>query len=421
MFEQETLGERQVHMKHARRATRAYCAVLITGTALAALMSALPSTAMAQLSPVIDSTQHGVMIDLSVLEDNGRGRRPATTSTPGATQAPSYSGPRGLLMPGGRMPTSRLHLTPPSKATAKAPKLTPPGSKPSAQPKKTRVAAPKVMPKSSLAVPPMTASARGGIVPPPPPMIQAMPTPKTMPKSVAKAPMPAPIPTPMPAPKASPKADAKATPPKPAAPAPVVAKAPPPAPKTVPMPAPKPMVKKAAPPPAPKPPVVAVAKPAAAPPPAPKPTPIPVPKIAVSAPPPPPAQAVRQVTVPMPTQPTTQTAATPPVTSLKAGDVLRVPFPDTEAKLPNSEKTMLQTIAARMAADKTLRLQLKAYAGGRDLSASKARRLSLSRALSVRSYLIEKGVRSTRIDVRALGNKTTEPPVNRVDLNVIQR
>ena len=66
-------------------------------------------------------------------------------------------------------------------------------------------------------------------------------------------------------------------------------------------------------------------------------------------------------------------------------------------------------------------LQLMAYAGGESLSSGKARRLSLSRALSVRSYLIENGVRSTRIDVRALGNKTAEEPLNRVDVTIAER
>ena len=66
-------------------------------------------------------------------------------------------------------------------------------------------------------------------------------------------------------------------------------------------------------------------------------------------------------------------------------------------------------------------MQLMAYAGGDGLSASKARRISLSRALAVRSYLIESGVRSTRIDVRALGNKTSTAPVNRVDVMVVER
>ncbi|MCH8925159.1 MAG: OmpA family protein [Proteobacteria bacterium] len=49
-------------------------------------------------------------------------------------------------------------------------------------------------------------------------------------------------------------------------------------------------------------------------------------------------------------------------------------------------------------------------------SASAARRLSLSRALAVRAYLIEQGVRSTRMDVRALGDKVPDGPADRVDV-----
>ena len=76
---------------------------------------------------------------------------------------------------------------------------------------------------------------------------------------------------------------------------------------------------------------------------------------------------------------------------------------------------------ARLKADDQLRVQLMAYAGGAGLSASKARRLSLSRALTVRSFLIDNGVKSSRIDVRALGDKIPDGPSNRVDLNIIGR
>ena len=50
-----------------------------------------------------------------------------------------------------------------------------------------------------------------------------------------------------------------------------------------------------------------------------------------------------------------------------------------------------------------------------------ARRLSLSRALQVRSYLIDQGVRSTRIDVRALGANVPSGPADRVDIKTVQR
>lgn len=74
-----------------------------------------------------------------------------------------------------------------------------------------------------------------------------------------------------------------------------------------------------------------------------------------------------------------------------------------------------------MTADAKLRLQLLAYANGSSQSASQSRRLSLSRALAARSYLIGQGVPSTRIDVRALGNKTEGGPPNRIDIIVSKR
>ena len=42
--------------------------------------------------------------------------------------------------------------------------------------------------------------------------------------------------------------------------------------------------------------------------------------------------------------------------------------------------------------------------------------MSLSRALAVRAYLIDQGVRSTRMDVRALGSKVGDGPADRVDV-----
>jgi hypothetical protein len=67
------------------------------------------------------------------------------------------------------------------------------------------------------------------------------------------------------------------------------------------------------------------------------------------------------------------------------------------------------------------RLQLLAYAYEEQASPSKSRRLSLSRALAVRSHLISKGIRSTRIDVRALGDQVPGGEPNRVDLKITDR
>ena len=100
---------------------------------------------------------------------------------------------------------------------------------------------------------------------------------------------------------------------------------------------------------------------------------------------------------------------------------VNVIFPPGAADLNTRAKKALDKVAITLKKNESIRMQLMAYAGEAKMSASKARRLSLSRALAIRSYLIEKGVRGTRIDVRALGNKTSSGLPNRVDLRVISQ
>ncbi|MCP5368010.1 MAG: OmpA family protein [Hyphomicrobiales bacterium] len=99
----------------------------------------------------------------------------------------------------------------------------------------------------------------------------------------------------------------------------------------------------------------------------------------------------------------------------------QVTFDDEATKLPADAAPNLRAVVDGLKSNNNLRLQLMAYAGGAEMTPNNARRMSLRRALSVRSYLIDQGVRSTRIDVRALGNKTTEQPANRVDVMVVER
>jgi outer membrane protein OmpA-like peptidoglycan-associated protein len=100
---------------------------------------------------------------------------------------------------------------------------------------------------------------------------------------------------------------------------------------------------------------------------------------------------------------------------------MRIPFSGEAAALPEPSKGELKQLAGSLSKDAALRVQVVAYASGSD-DGGKARRLSLSRALAVRTYLIEQGIGSTRIDVRALGN-TAEGggPADRVDIVVVSR
>ncbi|HTT84591.1 MAG TPA: OmpA family protein [Rhizomicrobium sp.] len=64
------------------------------------------------------------------------------------------------------------------------------------------------------------------------------------------------------------------------------------------------------------------------------------------------------------------------------------------------------------------RIQLEAYGGAPGDKSSDARRLSLKRALAVRQLLIDNGVPSNRIDVRAMGGVDDKGPADRVDVFV---
>ncbi len=128
---------------------------------------------------------------------------------------------------------------------------------------------------------------------------------------------------------------------------------------------------------------------------------------AAESPPPPPA----------PVEPVeTQTAAAVPGVEVD-GD-MSIMFEGESAELSDEARGKLLTLAQDLLSDQSKRIQLLAFASDTDGSASRARRLSLSRALAVRAYLIEQGIESTRMDVRALGNRSTSGPPDRVDIEL---
>lgn len=154
-----------------------------------------------------------------------------------------------------------------------------------------------------------------------------------------------------------------------------------------------------------------------------------------AAPPPPPALAApaslaapAPLAAPAARQPTIAAALVPPKQAARAAPVargdddgLRLLFDNGSAKLSDSARSNLQSLTAQMGADEALQVQLVAYAEGTAETSSQARRLSLSRALAVRSFLIDQGVRSTRMDIRALGNKAEDGPADRVDVVLVQK
>lgn len=100
---------------------------------------------------------------------------------------------------------------------------------------------------------------------------------------------------------------------------------------------------------------------------------------------------------------------------------VRLRFEAGSAELTEQARAKLVALTDLLLADQAQRVQLRAYAQGVEQQANAARRLSLSRARAVRAFLAERGVPTSRIDVRALGAKFQDGPPDRVDIVYAKR
>ncbi|CCG07553.1 Putative uncharacterized protein [Pararhodospirillum photometricum DSM 122] len=98
--------------------------------------------------------------------------------------------------------------------------------------------------------------------------------------------------------------------------------------------------------------------------------------------------------------------------------VVSLGFAGAATDLPANAAQVLDAVAQAALADPNRRVTVLAYAHAEGSgSANRAKRLSLTRALTVRAYLLDKGVRSPSIEVRALGDPGSGAR-DRVDLSV---
>ncbi len=350
---------------------------------------------------------------------------PTNRPAPGnATASPTQG---RLLPPPPVMPQSRLNLPGELK------QMLPEGS-PASRPQTARAPRAAPVPKVERSLPPTPPAVAAA--PREPSVVPPTITPPTV--SVPEAPAVAPPPAPptLPTPEIAAHAPAAETPAPPAAAPPVakteMPKAPPAAPDVPKIVPPAPPEAATAEPSKPEktamPETAAAPTPPAVEPPAP---PAPTPNVAAKAPMPHVVRPVPQVAE-TPSEPKAesegaagsepasqgQLASLPPPGKpeiLENGEMYRIPFGSASSDISDEGKKYLNELSQRLKKNDALRLQLLGYAGSTQDSASKARRTSLFRALSVRTYLMKQGIRSTRMDVRALGNLAEGGAPDRVD------
>jgi outer membrane protein OmpA-like peptidoglycan-associated protein len=108
--------------------------------------------------------------------------------------------------------------------------------------------------------------------------------------------------------------------------------------------------------------------------------------------------------------------AAPVLADGTSGSPIRLTFAVGSDALSADSKATVQALAEKLKTTPGTRLGMEAYATTETPIERDARRLSLARALAVRSALIQQGIPATRMDVRALGKAPDGQPPERVDI-----
>jgi len=154
-----------------------------------------------------------------------------------------------------------------------------------------------------------------------------------------------------------------------------------------------------------------------------------VPTPATPAPAPAPAKAAlpeAQTTAPSVSPPNPPASQTPAAAEADSGSAIpdrmapatRLRFASGAEEMDAAAIALVDALVAENGSGARV-IQVRAYAAGTSESNSAARRLSLKRAVAVRSYMIHKGMQAARIDVRALGPAPDAGPPDRVDIVIM--
>jgi outer membrane protein OmpA-like peptidoglycan-associated protein len=96
--------------------------------------------------------------------------------------------------------------------------------------------------------------------------------------------------------------------------------------------------------------------------------------------------------------------------------IVRIDFPPAATELSPAGRRSLAELAGRLKGEPDAPVAIRAYAVAAAEGMS-ARRVSLGRALAVRSFLVSEGVSSARLSVQAFDASAGDGPAERVDIS----
>lgn len=128
-----------------------------------------------------------------------------------------------------------------------------------------------------------------------------------------------------------------------------------------------------------------------------------------------PAPLVREVAQPAAVMPPPH----PPVPTPPSDRSYLVQFAAGASTVPDSAPLILDSVALRLHDNANARLEIRAFAEGSSDAARDVRKLALARGEAVREQLETRGIRASRMDIRALGGTPSAGEKDRVELVLI--
>lgn len=117
----------------------------------------------------------------------------------------------------------------------------------------------------------------------------------------------------------------------------------------------------------------------------------------------------------------TSLTAPEPEEGLQNELVISLAFTEDNSDLSETDRQLLELKALPLLRQRPdLRVQVQAFAAAHDEGQGAARRLSLLRAIAIRSFLIDRDIDPKRIDLRALGSQTEIEPFDRADILLLE-
>lgn len=100
--------------------------------------------------------------------------------------------------------------------------------------------------------------------------------------------------------------------------------------------------------------------------------------------------------------------------------ITAIEFVSNNVELSNDNKNSLEKIKANLKTDPSKRIKIISYASGVEGDSNSAQRISLKRAITIRSFLIKSGIDTDKISIQAAGRNIKDIIANKAEIYIVE-